>query len=137
MTLYVDNMLRPARPAGFRGPGTPKWSHMFADTTGELLAAADALGLRRSWIQHAGTPLEHFDVTSSVRERAFHGLDAHPMVYGREGGLFTMWKRALAQSHTDRTDPAAAAAVVQNAYARFAAEHLANCPKCPPKEITP
>jgi hypothetical protein len=125
MMLYVDNMLRPARPTGYRGPGTPKWSHMVADTTAELLAAADRLGLRRAWLQHAGTPLEHFDVTNSVRERALHDIDAHPMVYGREGGLFTMWKRARLGP---LGDDALATEVLRRA--RFDAEHAANCPKC-------
>lgn len=126
MTLYVDDMLRPARPAGFRGPGTPKWSHMVADTTAELVHAADVLGLRRSWIQHAGTPLEHFDVTSSVRQRALQ-LGAHPMVYGREGGLFTLWKRSLTAGHP--------AATVADRRSLFDAEHAANCPILHPDTV--
>jgi hypothetical protein len=66
VTVFVDDMRRPAhltrRPA--------RWSHMFADTSEELLAFAAALGLQAEWLQHPGTHREHFDVTDTVRERA-------------------------------------------------------------------
>lgn len=81
MTLYVDDMLRPARPAGFRGPQTPRWSHLFADSTAELLNAADALGLQARWLQHPGTHREHFDVTAQIRHRAIHALGATQIGY--------------------------------------------------------
>lgn len=66
MTVYVDNMFRPAQITG----RPAKWSHMFADSTAELLAFARRLGLRSDWIQHAGTHREHFDVTTTVRTEA-------------------------------------------------------------------
>lgn len=66
MTVFVDDMrLRrhlTRRPA--------RWSHLFADTTEELLEFAGRLGLRPEWLQHAGTHREHFDVTDTVRRRA-------------------------------------------------------------------
>lgn len=66
MTVYVDNMFRPAQITG----RPAKWCHMFADSTAELLAFARRLGLRSDWIQHAGTHREHFDVTTIVRAEA-------------------------------------------------------------------
>lgn len=44
--------------------------HMMADTTDELLAMADAIGVQRRWLQHAGEPGEHFDVCMSKRAAA-------------------------------------------------------------------
>lgn len=44
--------------------------HMAADTREELLAMADVIGLRRKWIQKAGTEYEHFDVSGFMRKRA-------------------------------------------------------------------
>jgi hypothetical protein len=50
--------------------GRMKMSHMMADTTEELLAMGEAIGMRRSWLQDAGTPKEHFDVSLERRARA-------------------------------------------------------------------
>lgn len=66
MTVYVDNMFRPAQIQG----RPAKWSHMFADSTKELLTFARDLGLRPEWLQHAGTHREHFDVTTTKRSEA-------------------------------------------------------------------
>lgn len=44
--------------------------HMLADTTGELLAMADTIGVDRRHIQHAGDPKEHFDIAQSKRALA-------------------------------------------------------------------
>lgn len=44
--------------------------HMIADSTEELLAMADAIGVARKWIQHPGTPSEHFDIAKSKRKLA-------------------------------------------------------------------
>ena len=100
MTVYVDDMLRPARV----GRGRPaKWSHLMADTSEELETFARRLGLDPTWLQHAGRPTEHYDVTATVREQALR-LGAHPIRYGREGGLYTLLKAARA-----RGDAAAAA----------------------------
>jgi hypothetical protein len=49
--------------------------HMIADTTAELLAMADRIGVARRWIQHPGNPRrEHFDICLSKRKLAVkHG----------------------------------------------------------------
>ena len=44
--------------------------HMVADSREELLAMADQIGVARNWIQHAGPPHEHFDISLSNRELA-------------------------------------------------------------------
>ncbi|BAP94500.1 hypothetical protein [Aurantimonas phage AmM-1] len=62
MAVYVDDMR-----AQF---GRMKMCHMFADSTAELVAMADRIGVARKWIQHAGTPREHFDVAMSKRALA-------------------------------------------------------------------
>lgn len=62
MAVYVDDMR-----AKF---GRMVMCHMLADTTTELLAMADRIGVQRKWIQHAGTPKEHFDIALSKRALA-------------------------------------------------------------------
>lgn len=62
MAVYVDNM-----KASF---GRMKMCHMVADTTEELLAVADKIGVQRKWIQHAGTYKEHFDIAMTKRALA-------------------------------------------------------------------
>lgn len=48
--------------------------HMVADTTEELLAMADRIGVQRKWLQKPGTPHEHFDICKSKRALAIrHG----------------------------------------------------------------
>lgn len=66
MTVYVDDMYR--TPMGRYGQ--LKMSHMIADTTAELLAMADTIGVDRRWLQDAGTPEEHFDISLDRRRRA-------------------------------------------------------------------
>lgn len=44
--------------------------HMAADTTEELNAMADKIGVSRRWIQKAGTYLEHYDICLSKRKLA-------------------------------------------------------------------
>lgn len=96
MTVYVDDMRRPARPAGYRGRGTPRWSHLMADTHDELVSFAQHLGLSSTWLQHPRKPTEHFDVTDTVRREALrHG--AVPIRYGRQGGLLIAAKAARAR----------------------------------------
>ena len=62
MAVYVDRM-----EAQF---GRMVMCHMVADTTQELLAMADRIGVARGWIQRAGTPTEHFDICKSKRALA-------------------------------------------------------------------
>lgn len=94
MTVYVDDMRRPARPAGYRGRGTPRWSHLFADTHPELMAFAVRLGLNPRWLQHGGTHREHFDLTETVRGKAIRG-GAVPITY--PAGVLTLIERRRAQ----------------------------------------
>jgi hypothetical protein len=44
--------------------------HMLADTTDELLAMANRIGIDRKWIQQPGTAYEHFDICRSKRALA-------------------------------------------------------------------
>lgn len=60
--VYVDNM-----EAKF---GRMVMCHMVADTTEELLAMADKIGVHRKWIQDAGTWSEHFDISLTKRKLA-------------------------------------------------------------------
>ena len=69
MAVYVDNMrIR---------YGRMKMSHLIADTSEELRSMAQGLGLER-YIQHAGEPKEHLDVSMSKRAEAIAaGAIAH------------------------------------------------------------
>lgn len=60
--VYVDDMQAPY--------GRMRMSHMIADSTEELLAMADRIGVDRRWIQQAGTYREHFDICQSKRRLA-------------------------------------------------------------------
>lgn len=62
MAVYVDDMKAPYRRMVM--------CHMAADTTEELLAMADHIGVSRRWIQNPGTWREHFDVCMSKRALA-------------------------------------------------------------------
>jgi hypothetical protein len=62
MAVYVDDMFAP-----FRGM---LMCHMVADTTEELFAMVDKIGVQRKWIQHPNTANEHFDICSSKRTKA-------------------------------------------------------------------
>lgn len=62
MAVYVDDM-----EASF---GRMIMCHMVADSTEELLAMADRIGVARKWMQHPGTPYEHFDVSKAKRALA-------------------------------------------------------------------
>lgn len=62
MTVYVDTM--EARV------GRMIMCHMIADTTDELLAMADEIGVDRHWLQDPGTCREHFDISKGKRALA-------------------------------------------------------------------
>lgn len=78
MSVYVDDMMREVRLGRFPA----KWSHLMADTSGELMLFAMRLGLEPSWLQHPLTHREHFDVTMAVRAKAL-ALGAVPISYPR------------------------------------------------------
>ena len=90
MSVYVDDMRRPARITG----RPARWSHLIADTHDELMQAALDLGLRPEWLQHEGTHREHFDVTETVRQRALAAGIAEPISYPRGTGRLLEQKRA-------------------------------------------
>lgn len=72
--------------------------HMLADTTEELLAMADVIGVDRRHLQNAGMPTEHFDVCKSKRTIAVgHGALE---VSGREIARIIRAKRELALAHS-------------------------------------
>lgn len=77
MTVYVDNMRAPF--------GRMVMCHMFADSTAELDAMADAIGIARKWRQHSGTHKEHYDVCLSMRAKAVRlgAKEVDWMDYGR------------------------------------------------------
>lgn len=62
MTVYVDDMRAPF--------GRMKMCHMIADSTDELLAMANHIGVQRKWLQKAGRHDEHFDIAMSKRTLA-------------------------------------------------------------------
>lgn len=66
MTVYVDDMH--LTPMGQFG--RMKMCHMIADTTEELLAMADKIGVQRKWLQKPGTHHEHFDIATGKRALA-------------------------------------------------------------------
>lgn len=70
MTVYVDDMY--LYPVGrfTRNGRCMRMSHLMADTTQELLAMVDAIGVQRRWIQSANTPDEHFDISMEKRKQA-------------------------------------------------------------------
>ncbi|SDH32500.1 DUF4031 domain-containing protein [Microbacterium sp. 77mftsu3.1] len=70
MTVYVDDAFISASVRNGGRVVTSRWCHMAADTREELDALAARIGLRPSWIQHAGTWKEHYDVTEPRRVAA-------------------------------------------------------------------
>ncbi len=62
MSVYVDDYRAPYRGMFMH--------HMMADTTEELLAMADLIGVARRHLQAAGQWKEHFDVCLAKRKLA-------------------------------------------------------------------
>ncbi len=83
MAVYVDDMRAPFRRMIM--------CHMIADTTDELNAMADRIGVSRRWIQKPGTPNEHYDICLSARAKAV-AAGAIEITW-RETGQRTMAKR--------------------------------------------
>lgn len=91
MTVYVDDMRLPSRVNGI----STRWSHLMADTDGELHAFAERLGLKREWAQKPGTWESHYDVTDRLRAAAIR-LGAVPIgVFSAEA--LTLIERRMAQ----------------------------------------
>ena len=83
MAVYVDDM-----EARFRGM---IMCHMLADSTAELLAMADKIGLQRKWLQRPGDPGEHFDVSKAKKALAIkHGAKE---ISWREAGVMVIRRR--------------------------------------------
>lgn len=69
MAVFVDGLRyyeRSPMPYGQRGPWW--WCHLFADTTAELHAFAEKIGLRMLWFQDKRYP--HYDLTPSRKRQA-------------------------------------------------------------------
>lgn len=60
--VYIDDLNRP-----YRGM---VMCHMIADTTEELFAMVDRIGVNRKWLQKEGTYQEHFDICLSKKASA-------------------------------------------------------------------
>lgn len=111
MTVYVDDFGIPATVGAVRG----RWSHLIADTRGELHEFAARLGLRRAWFQDPtvnGKPKAvpatraaenwHYDVTAGKREQAIR-LGAVPIPWRDLPGIIDARFVALS-SDADDTD---------------------------------
>lgn len=85
MPVYVDDMRAPF--------GRMLMCHMVADTTKELLEMADAIGVARKWIQHPGTPAEHFDIALTKRMAAV-----------RRGAVEITWRQCGAMTRRRRVE---------------------------------
>lgn len=66
MSVYVDDMYK----ISLGQFGRMKMSHLVADSTNELLEFVDKIGAQRKWIQDAGKPTEHFDISKAKRDLA-------------------------------------------------------------------
>lgn len=62
MAVYVDDMRAPY--------GRMLMCHMVADTSEELHAMADRIGVARRWCQYEGQPDEHYDICLGKRAAA-------------------------------------------------------------------
>ena len=100
MPVYVDDMCLPADVPN--GPRTVrgKWSHLYADSHDELMAMAEAIGLKPEWIQHEGEPGEHFDVVMSKRAQAIK--TGAKEVTWREAGLALAERRKAMKQDAER-----------------------------------
>lgn len=84
VSVYVDEMA-----AEF---GRMKMCHMLADSTDELLAMADSIGVQRKWIQAKGTYREHFDICKAKRSLAIkHGAIE---ITSRDVGLILIQRKS-------------------------------------------
>jgi hypothetical protein len=91
MAVYVDEARHPF--------GRMLMCHMMADTTEELLAMADRIGVARKWIQKSGTTYEHFDISKGKRAEAIAAGALE--VTSRDLGLLMQRKRATPKEPTN------------------------------------
>lgn len=103
MAVYVDDMLAEYR--AFPGARVMLMSHLYADTTEELLEMVDKIGVKRKWIQHAGTYREHFDIAKGKRDRAIKA-GAIPTTWRHYGQFIPARKPLRAQEGLPRPDDA-------------------------------
>lgn len=96
MTVYVDDM-----DARY---GRMVMCHMLADTTEELLAMADRIGVKAQWLQFPGQPTEHFDICRS--KRALAVAAGAKEISWRDAGAMVRARRLAANP---KTHPGAAA----------------------------
>ena len=118
MTVFVDDMR-----AGFinpRGSRRLVMCHMIADSTEELLAMADKIGVQRKWIQHASTAREHFDICRTKRALAVAA-----------GAREIEWRQAGAM--TFRRQVEGTLGKPEDAIDWRWAHRLAHAPKAPPQ----
>jgi len=95
MAVYVDNMFKAAKVKNGNRSVRAEWCHMQADTPEELDAMADAIGLRRSWIQFPEDPVKrHYDVTRPRRAAAV-ALGAIEIGMLDLARMRNQWRRAL------------------------------------------
>jgi hypothetical protein len=99
MTVYVDNFRCPATVGRIRG----RWSHLTADTVGELHDFAARLGQRREWFQarckYGACPTIdgvcvhfHYDVVDRKRTDAI-SMGAEPIDLRNMGALIGVRRR--------------------------------------------
>lgn len=82
MTVYVDDMRAPF--------GRLVMCHMLADTTEELHAMADRIGVARKWVQREGARMEHYDIALS--KRALAVAAGAQEITRKQAGLITLRK---------------------------------------------
>ena len=81
--------------------------HMVADSTAELLAMVDKIGVQRRWIQHAGTTREHFDISLGKRAHAIRN-GAIPVTWRWVGARDSALRRGLPVPPVERSEPESA-----------------------------
>ena len=91
LTVYVADWRQPATVRDRHD----RWSHMLADSPGELHAMAAALGIPlRGYQRHRRSEvLNHYDVPESLRVRAIE-LGAVPVTWREMARLARAWRRA-------------------------------------------
>ena len=93
MGVYVDDPVHPL--------GRMKMCHMLADTTEELLAMAEKIGVNAKWIQNAGTSREHFDIAKGKRVLAI-AYGATPITQQELGQMLKKRKEARAAAMREK-----------------------------------